>query len=151
MPSRDLVETLRDKRIFLTGGTGFFGKSILDYLLRHPVPGLQLRILARNCDTFREQYPELCQVPGLEFFSGDIRNFPFPSGSSDFVIQSVRWSIPRSAEPEDFSSSAPERSTGSSLRRWNALRKSFPANRLRNTGRQSWRRRSFVRNRDRMW
>ena len=89
MPSRDLVETLRDKRIFLTGGTGFFGKSILDYLLRHPVPELRLRILARNCDTFREQYPELCQVPGLEFFSGDIRNFPFPSGSSDFVIHAA--------------------------------------------------------------
>lgn len=89
MLSRDLVETLRGKRIFLTGGTGFFGKSILDYLLRHPVPDLHLRILARNCDTFREQYPELCEVPGLEFFSGDIRNFPFPSGSSDFVIHAA--------------------------------------------------------------
>ena len=89
MLSRDLVETLSGKRIFLTGGTGFFGKSILDYLLRHPVPGLHLRILARNCDSFREQYPELCRIPGLEFFSGDIRNFPFPSGSSDFVIHAA--------------------------------------------------------------
>ena len=89
MLKREIVDALTGKRILLTGGTGFFGKSILDYFLRHPVPDLRFTILARNCGAFREQFPELCVLPGLEFLSGDIRHFPFPAVHFDAVLHAA--------------------------------------------------------------
>ena len=89
MLSPDIIAELRGKRIFLTGGTGFFGKSILDYFSRHPVPDMTIAILARHTEKFRCGFPELCTLPGLRFQSGDVRDFPFPAGHFDYVIHAA--------------------------------------------------------------
>ena len=61
--------------IFFTGGTGFFGKSILRYLnadwkLNRPVP--QVDILSRNPELFLNINPEFRNLPWLNFIKGDI-------------------------------------------------------------------------------
>ncbi len=89
MLSPDIIAELRGKHIFLTGGTGFFGKSILDYFSRHPVPDMTVAILARHTEKFRCDFPELCTLPGLRFLSGDVRDFPFPAEHFDYVIHAA--------------------------------------------------------------
>ena len=62
-------------RILITGGTGFFGKSILDYRLRHPgfLADAEITILSRHPDAFIEANPALANQPGLSFIAGDVR------------------------------------------------------------------------------
>lgn len=85
----DIIAELSGKRIFLTGGTGFFGKSILDYFTRHPVPDMTVAVLARHTEKFRRDFPELCILPGLSFLSGDVRDSPFPPDRFDYVIHAA--------------------------------------------------------------
>lgn len=65
------------QRIFITGGTGFFGKSILDHRLRHPefLVDAELTILSRDPAAFIAANPQLANQPGLRFISGDVRTF----------------------------------------------------------------------------
>jgi len=66
------------KRIFITGGTGFFGKSMLDYRLRHPeVAEDEWTILSRDPGKFMKRYPRLGKWPGVRLRQGDIRTFAF--------------------------------------------------------------------------
>lgn len=65
------------QRIFITGGTGFFGKSILDYRMRHPefLADADITILSRHPDAFVATNPKLAQQPGVGFVTGDVRTF----------------------------------------------------------------------------
>ena len=65
------------QRIFITGGTGFFGKSILDYRLRHPdfLANAELTILSRDPTAFIAKNPKLVQQTGVRFIAGDVRTF----------------------------------------------------------------------------
>ena len=78
------------KRIFLSGGTGFFGKSILDYLSQDNAWNGILYILSRNPDKFCKENQKLINLPGLNFVQGDIRNFDYSSlPNFDYVIHSA--------------------------------------------------------------
>ena len=67
------------QRIFITGGTGFFGKSILDYRLRHPefLADAELTILSRDPAAFIAANPRLANQLGVAFVAGDVRTFNF--------------------------------------------------------------------------
>lgn len=62
------------RHIFVTGGTGFFGKSILDYRLRNPDfrARTNLTILSRDPSAFRESHPDLANQPGITWIRGDV-------------------------------------------------------------------------------
>ena len=63
--------------LFLTGGTGFFGRSLLRIWLEQSraVEGVPLvTVLTRSPDTFLRQYPELNHQPWLNLHTGDICN-----------------------------------------------------------------------------
>ena len=76
-------------RVLLTGGTGFFGKSILDYAARHGTGWGELVILARHPEEFAARYPDLAGVGGVEFLKGDVRDFGFPAKTFDAVIHAA--------------------------------------------------------------
>lgn len=64
-------------RIFLTGGTGFFGRALLRHWIEqysHGLAALDVTILTRLPDTFLVRYPEFRGVPWLKFHAGDILN-----------------------------------------------------------------------------
>ena len=63
------------RRIFITGGTGFFGKSMLDYRLRHPDwewAQAEWIILSRSPERFVAVHPQLANQPGVSFGAGTL-------------------------------------------------------------------------------
>lgn len=79
--------------IFLTGGTGFFGKSLLEYFKLLEKNGEwrgNLYILSRNPSRFCDDYPELTGLTGLRFIKGDIRDFDYSDlPCFDYVIHAA--------------------------------------------------------------
>lgn len=70
------------KRIFLTGGTGFFGKWLMERLQSLEA---DVVVLSRN----PLQFPLLVKKSQVTFVQGDVRDFEFPAGSFDYVIHAA--------------------------------------------------------------
>ncbi len=87
-----LWEQLRGKRIFLTGGTGFFGLWLLESLLhadRALSLGVRIQLLTRHPERFAARFPALASDSALSVLAGDVRSFPFPAGEFPFVIHAA--------------------------------------------------------------
>ena len=65
------------EKIFLTGGTGFFGKSILDMLKAGFRKDSEFVILSRDPEKFLREYPEYAVLSNVRFVAGDVRSFSF--------------------------------------------------------------------------
>jgi len=84
------VSLLKCQHVFLTGGTGFFGKWLLQ-LFVHLRKSCNLNItvtaLSRDPKRFLDSCPEFIGQPGLNFIAGNVRSFTPPTGRTfDFVI-----------------------------------------------------------------
>jgi dTDP-glucose 4,6-dehydratase len=87
--TQDLWEELRGQRIFITGGTGFFGCWLLESLVwANDKLGLNLSacVLTRNPDIFRKKVLHLASHPAITFHPGDVRTFEFPEGDFAYII-----------------------------------------------------------------
>lgn len=90
--TRELWLEARGKTFFLTGGTGFFGRWLVESFLRcNDVLELQARmlILSRNPDVFLGQAPQLARHSALSFLRGDVATFSFPVLRADYVIHAA--------------------------------------------------------------
>ena len=76
-------------RILITGGTGFFGKSLLAARKRKAVPEGELVILSRDPEGFLCRFPAFAGLPGVSFAAGDVRDFPFPDGEFSAVLHAA--------------------------------------------------------------
>ncbi len=87
-----LWEELRGQRLFITGGTGFFGHWLLESLLwvndRLDLD-VKITLLSRNPGTFADKYPRLANHPAISWIRGDVRTFDFPSDNFPFVIHAA--------------------------------------------------------------
>jgi len=62
-------------KLFLTGGTGFFGKALLRYWISNHSAGLivpEVCVLSRSPKSFLLEYPEFANLSWLTFVSGDM-------------------------------------------------------------------------------
>ncbi len=85
-------EALRNKRVFLTGGTGFVGKWLLSALVdANEMLGLgaQVAVLTRDAQKFRRAAPPLAESSGISLHQGDVRDFAHPTGHFDFVVHAA--------------------------------------------------------------
>jgi dTDP-glucose 4,6-dehydratase len=76
-------------RIFLTGGTGFFGKWMLhSFIVLRDACGsdLSLTVLSRDPRQFLDNHPEFAGQNGLTFIPGDVRAFDFREFPSFDVV-----------------------------------------------------------------
>ena len=76
-------------KLFLTGGTGFFGKSILDMLKAGYKNDIQFVILSRDPQKFLTDFPEYGNLANVRFVTGDVRNFTFPHEEFDGIIHAA--------------------------------------------------------------
>jgi dTDP-glucose 4,6-dehydratase len=87
-----LFQSLKGKSIFLTGGTGFFGKWLAEsfaYVNEQLSLNARLTILSRNPDKFLEQYPCYRSAVSVDFVKGDILDFEFPDGDYEYIIHAA--------------------------------------------------------------
>ncbi|MCI5778639.1 MAG: NAD(P)-dependent oxidoreductase [Lentisphaeria bacterium] len=80
---------LAGKKVFLTGGTGFFGQSILDLLNDGWLPETEFTILSRHPERFLAGHPEFSRLSRVRFLAGDVRDFVFPAEKFDCVIHAA--------------------------------------------------------------
>lgn len=84
-----LWEELRGARLFVTGGTGFFGCWLLETFLwanDHLTLGASVVVLTRDGSAFARKAPHLAGHPSVTLHDGDVRTFEFPNGAFSHVI-----------------------------------------------------------------
>jgi dTDP-glucose 4,6-dehydratase len=99
LPERDLDhvlehaasawDSLRGSRILLTGGTGFFGRWLVESLLHADERlglGASVVLLTRDPDAFARRAPHLAASPAVSLVHGDVRTFEPPAGTFTHLI-----------------------------------------------------------------
>lgn len=105
---RDLLgssswSAFKNRRIFITGGTGFVGKWLLATLLyANDTLGLNCKItvLSRNPSAFLRAWPRMLGQVG--WMSGDVRDFDFGDENFDVVVHAATDVIAQSSPHEVF-------------------------------------------------
>jgi dTDP-glucose 4,6-dehydratase len=90
--SEGIWEEFRGRRLFLTGGTGFFGGWLLESLLHANATfhlSLEVTVLTRHPETFTRKAPHLARHPAVTLHAGDVKNFAFPAGQFSHVVHAA--------------------------------------------------------------
>ena len=88
----EMWEELRGRRIFITGGTGFFGSWLLESFVfanRALTLGARACVLTRKPSAFLKKAPHLANDPAVELVEGDLTSFAFPDGEFSHVIHAA--------------------------------------------------------------
>jgi nucleoside-diphosphate-sugar epimerase len=87
-----LWDEVRDQRIFLTGGTGFFGCWLVEsfcHINRALGLGASMVVLSRDPAAFAAKCPHLAGDSAVALQEGDVRSFTFPEGKFGYVIHAA--------------------------------------------------------------
>jgi dTDP-glucose 4,6-dehydratase len=87
-----LWEPLRGQRIFITGGTGFVGRWLLESFIQANNRlnlGAEATVLSRHPEKFTESARHLAGHPAIRLAQGDVRSFTFPPEDFSYVIHAA--------------------------------------------------------------
>ena len=90
--TRPLWEAVRGKKIFITGGTGFFGKWLLEsFIYCNEVLKLEssITVLSRNPEKFLAEFPFYAGYKNVSFLKGNVVDFEFPKEKYHFIIHAA--------------------------------------------------------------
>jgi len=102
--TENLWEELCGQRIFITGGTGFFGIWLLEsfaWANSRLRLGASLVVLTRDAEAFQKKAPCLANDSAIGFHIGDVRNFTFPEGEFSHIIHAAATSAVATFNDED--------------------------------------------------
>jgi nucleoside-diphosphate-sugar epimerase len=80
---------VQGQRLFVTGGTGFFGTWFLETLVeanRELGTRASALVLTRDIERFRRAAPHVAADPAIRFHIGDVARFEFPDGEFSHVL-----------------------------------------------------------------
>jgi len=83
---------LAGKRVFMTGGTGFIGRWMLNALAdanRRLDLGAEVDVLTRDPDSFAKREPELSAAKGLRFIQGNVFGLNADGVTYDYVLHAA--------------------------------------------------------------
>lgn len=83
---------LRGAKLFITGGTGFYGSWLVESLVAANDQldvGASAVVLSRNPESFLQRNPHLRGRKDLSCIAGDVRSFDFPKGKFSHVIHAA--------------------------------------------------------------
>ena len=90
--TRSLWESFYKKRIFISGGTGFFGKWILKSLIRANNQynlNIEVYLLTRNAESLEKSNSDLFNSNIIKVCNGDMNTFEFPNREIQYVIHAA--------------------------------------------------------------
>lgn len=89
--ARSDLAALDGKRLFVTGGTGFIGRWLLELLYRAAEGGIrtETHVLTRDPDRFAAKAPGLAGFRDFTFHTGEITDFALPGLSADFIFHAA--------------------------------------------------------------
>lgn len=84
-----LWEEMRNKTVFITGGTGFIGAwflEIFSWVKTKKKININVVVLSRNPGKFKEKAPHLFQNNNFEFVAGNINDFKIDETTFSYII-----------------------------------------------------------------
>jgi len=92
-----LWSEMRQQSVFITGGTGFVGRWMLESLLwatDQLALNVRVVVLSRRPEAFARAAPHLAGDPAVTFLRGDVRAFPYPDGEYPHVLHLAKEPVP---------------------------------------------------------
>ncbi len=89
---RPIAGELKGARIFITGGTGFFGCWLLEsfaWINERLNLGASALVLTRKPEAFHKKAPHLATRTDIRFHTGDVRDFDFPKETFSHFIHAA--------------------------------------------------------------
>ena len=100
-----LWEDLRGARLFVTGGTGFFGRWMLESFLRANRDlglGAVATVLTRDPRGFTRTAPHVATHPAIRLHEGDVTSFDFPGSRCTHVLHMATEAGPTMSSAASF-------------------------------------------------
>lgn len=99
-----VLQSFSNKTILITGGTGFFGRWLLEILctlVRDQNFKIKLYVLSRNPDRFLSEYSDFPFDQYITFIRGDVADFTMPNIAIDYLIHMATTAAEETFAGED--------------------------------------------------